>query len=80
MCACMEMLTSLTLTHGGIVMLRLHSTCCVSSYLVHFRRKDKNPVASLLLSLTYDGWSERRKDRARWRIWRKKMEEKEQTR
>lgn len=41
-----------TLTHGGMMMLRLHRTCWTSSYLVHFLRKDRKPAASLLLSLT----------------------------
>lgn len=41
-----------TLIHGGMPMLRLHRTCWLSSYLVDLRRKDRNPVGSLLLSLT----------------------------
>lgn len=41
-----------TLTHGGMTMLRLHRTCWTSSYLVHLRRKDRKPAASLLPSLT----------------------------
>lgn len=50
-----------------MVMLRLHRTCCTSSYLVHFLRKDRKPVASLLLSLTWcDQWRDReRRHRAR---------------
>ena len=47
-----------TLTQGGMVMLRLHNTCCVSSYLVDFRRKDRNPVASLFMSLTWFSYLE----------------------
>lgn len=45
---------SFTFIQGGIVMLRLQSTCWLSSYLVDLRRKDKNPVGSLVLSLTLD--------------------------
>lgn len=41
-----------TLIHGGMVILRLQSTCWLSSYLVDLRRKDRNPVGSLPLSLT----------------------------
>lgn len=41
-----------TLIAGGMPMLRLHRTCWLSSYLVDLRRKDRNPVGSLLLSLT----------------------------
>lgn len=59
----------LTLTQGGMVMLRLHSTCCASSYLVHFRRKDKKPAASLLLSLT---WHKEKTDGQ----WKRKKQEK----
>ena len=47
-----------TLTQGGMVMLRLHNTCCVSSYLVDFLRKDRNPVASLFMSLTWFSYLE----------------------
>lgn len=35
-----------------MVILRLQSTCWLSSYLVDLRRKDRNPVGSLPLSLT----------------------------
>jgi hypothetical protein len=41
-----------------MVMLRLHNTCCVSSYLVDFRRNDRNPVASLFMSLTWFSYLE----------------------
>ncbi len=39
--------------HGGMVTLRLHNTCWLSSYLVDLRKKDKKPEGSLLLSLTW---------------------------
>lgn len=40
--------------HGGMVTLRLHNTCWLSSYLVDLRKKDKKPEGSLLLSLTWE--------------------------
>lgn len=48
----MQAQKSFTLIQGGIVMLRLQSTCWLSSYLVDLRRKDRSPAGSLLLSLT----------------------------
>lgn len=35
-----------------MVMLRLQSTCWLSSYLVDLRRKERNPAGSLPLSRT----------------------------
>lgn len=37
---------------GGMLMLRWQSTCCKSSYFMALRRKDREPLASRLLSRT----------------------------
>lgn len=50
-----ELMLLITFMHGGMVILRLQSTCWLSSYLVDLRKKDKKPVGSLLLSLTWKG-------------------------
>ena len=43
---------SLTLVQGGMLMFRWQSTCCTSSYFMALRKKDKEPLASRLLSRT----------------------------
>lgn len=42
----------LTLVQGGMVTFKWQRMCCASSYFIGFRRNDKNPPGSRLLSLT----------------------------
>lgn len=43
---------ALTLVQGGMLMFRWHSTCWRSSYFMALRKKDREPLASRLLSRT----------------------------
>lgn len=43
---------ALTLVQGGMLMFRWQSTCWRSSYFMALRKKDREPLASRLLSRT----------------------------